>query len=120
MSNLLPGVSASDIPGNRPADEVFERWLDGRIGYLLMELAQASLPDIAGYRCKHCGMWLDPIDEYQAWEDGEGSIYCQPTLGNPEQRHEGAAIDWPPFDIEREVIDHLKRIIAGLKVKDGQ
>jgi len=40
MSNLPPGVSVTDIPGNRPEDVVFDSWLEGDIGDALFELAR--------------------------------------------------------------------------------
>lgn len=51
-SNLPPGVNESDIPGNRPQDEVFDNWIEGDIGELLMELAELSMPDMVD--CPTC------------------------------------------------------------------
>lgn len=42
-SNLPPGVTESMIPGNRPEDVMFEKWLDSEIGDLLYKCAQVQL-----------------------------------------------------------------------------
>lgn len=95
-SNLPPGVSESMIPGNRPADLVYDKWLEGRIGEVLAELATDSLSDLTD--CPEC----------------KGIVERAPDL-EPCARCEGALlIPWPPFDVQAAVLAALEGVRARL------
>ncbi len=76
LSNLPPGVSASDIPGNRPEDEAYDRAFellsDARTGFELLAVAEEI---VAGRKCP------------ARWEFGQ--IFCTRPYAHPGP-HRGA------------------------------
>lgn len=99
-SNLPPGVHESDIPGNRPEDQMYQSWYDGEVGDLLFELASLALPDVTDHRatrqassgywfCSRCGQWYDAEAEL---------TNCQ----------------WPPYDVEDQIIAVLSAVKRDL------
>lgn len=86
-------------PTDRTEAEMMDRWLDGDIGYTLVELAKLALPDVTDhkqgseiapgvFKCERCGWVFDTKDDIVAPD------LCQ----------------WPPYDIEQEIKDKLEQI----------
>lgn len=86
-SNLPPGVSPADIPGDRPEDVALDEMLDGPVGEVLMkrvfeinqageEVAQVITDALDAIRwCEFCGQRIDPQSE----EPQPHSSYCSDT-----------------------------------------
>ena len=121
-SNLPPGVTPSDIDGP-PAAQMMDRWLDSDIGDWLLTLAHLAVPDIRGYRCKVCRRELiepdAPSTEWHSTREGNGSLWCgiltdidAATLAElpPLSKHTPEVDHWPPWDIEKDIIDKLRGI----------
>ena len=90
--NMPPGVSPSEIPGNRPEDEAFERLINAARGVLgcywlgvpvtegMAELSAAldHYEDAPAAECAYCGKSGTPVDRAQ-----RGPICAECVEGSP-------------------------------------
>lgn len=89
MSNLPPGVTESQLPGNRPEDQAFDSIVDGPVGDWLQDHAQdvaqvdqtelvAVLQNYLDRQqfCALCGAWIDPRRQRPVIPDDLEAVFC--------------------------------------------
>lgn len=79
LSNLPPGCSVSDIPGNRPEDEAWDKWFDSEIGNLWDSHLDTMNIDIQAFlKAKYSDKLYEAYEEdenFHDYVDGEFQKY---------------------------------------------